>query len=60
MRYRAVVTEIYFIQVRFFEVRMNRGAFELIRTDTSRNREIDDIGDSREQNMRTLFNKTKT
>jgi CRISPR/Cas system-associated endoribonuclease Cas2 len=38
MRYRAVITEIFFIQVSFFEVRMNRAAFELIRKDTSRNR----------------------
>jgi hypothetical protein len=28
MRYRAVITEIFFIEVSFFEVRMNRAAFE--------------------------------
>jgi len=47
MRYRAVIAEIFFVQVRFFEMRMNRAAFELIRKDTSRNRQIDDVGDSR-------------
>jgi hypothetical protein len=41
MRYRAVMTEILFVQVRFFEVRVNRAAFELIRKNTSRNRQID-------------------
>jgi hypothetical protein len=53
MIYRAVIA---FIQVRFFEVRMKR-AFELVGKDTSRNRLIDDIGDNREDSMRTLLQK---
>jgi CRISPR/Cas system-associated endoribonuclease Cas2 len=48
MRYRAVITEIFLIQVSFFEVRMNRAAFELLRKDTSRKKKVDDIGDRRE------------
>ena len=32
----------------FFEVRMNRAAFEVIKKDTSRNRQINDVGDSME------------
>jgi hypothetical protein len=34
---------------------MNRAAFELIRKDTSRNIKMYDIGDCREESMRTLF-----
>jgi hypothetical protein len=37
MRYRAVITEILFVEVSFFEVRMDRAALELIRKDTRGN-----------------------
>jgi hypothetical protein len=48
MRYRAVITEILFVEASFFEVRVDRAAFELIRKDSSRNGQIDDVSDSRE------------
>jgi hypothetical protein len=47
MRYWAIIAEIFFVEVSFFEVRMDRADFELVRKDTSRNGQIDDVGDSR-------------
>ena len=43
MRYREVLTEFPFYQVTF-EMRMNRLAFELVRKDTGKIRQIDDAG----------------
>jgi len=48
MRYRAIITEILFVEVSFLEVRVDKAAFELIRKDTSRNGQIDDVSHSRE------------
>ena len=49
MRLRVLITEIVFIPIKntVAEVMMNRTAFELIQKDTSRNSQIDDVGESR-------------
>jgi len=41
-----IITEVSFIQVIFFEVRMYKTIFELISKNASRDRQIDNVSDS--------------